>query len=502
VLVDGEPAKIGARAFDLLMVLLENRDRVIGKEELLAAVWPGRVVEEGNLAVHVLALRRVFGAHAISTAAGRGYRFTLEPAPAQPSAEPRSPPDKPSIAVLPFANLGDDPDQDVFADGIAEDILTELSRFRELFVIARNSSFTYRGRTTDVRTIGRQLGVRYLLEGSVRRAGERVRVTAQLIDALDGGHVWAERYDRVLDDLFGVQLEVTASIVASIAPQIAFAEIDRLRKTGSRSLGAYELAVRARAAAHDAHVGADVGLLDRAAQYASQALELEPDNLTALEVLALAATMRLQFDAAADPAATLEEGLSAVARGLAIDAGWAAGHAYRGMLLMMSRKPDLEVEALSALRRAHELNPNNTYALFALGFGELAAGRDARAVACFQRALHLSPRDPGAYNYHAALALGRIALGEFDAALEAAKSAVDAAPRYPVGRCMMAIAYGALGQDELSRASLEAARALSPDYVRRLIDDRSIVHRNPRLKLRGLRYLRLAAGLPDPRAGG
>ena len=265
VLAEGALVNLGSRAFDLLQCLVENCHRVVSKDELIDRVWPGLVVTENNLSVQVSALRKLLGPNALVNVPGRGYQFMLpvtggaksDPAYLMPSVavhdsqdvmarnrrkdqsrrkgdpalEPQgaspialSLPDKPSIAVLPFLNLSADPQQDYFADAISEDITTELSRFRALFVIARNSAFTYKGRAVDVRTVSKELGVCYVLEGSVRRAGGRVRVTAQLIDAHSGNHLWAEKYDRVLEDVFEVQEEVTQNIVGAIAPQIHAAE--------------------------------------------------------------------------------------------------------------------------------------------------------------------------------------------------------------------------------------------------------------------------------------
>ena len=222
VLVDGKAAVLGARALDLLLCLIERRDRVVGKDELLQLVWPGVVVEENNLTVQISALRKLLGPQAVATVAGRGYRFTLTPATASqspaesdcvsaptPTEIDLSLPDKPSIAVLPFANMSGDAEQEYFTDGVTEDIITELSRFHSLFVIARNSSFTYKGKAVDVRTVAKELGVRYVLEGSVRKAANRIRVTAQLVDSVTGNHIWAEKYDRVMEDVFDVQEEVT-----------------------------------------------------------------------------------------------------------------------------------------------------------------------------------------------------------------------------------------------------------------------------------------------------
>ncbi|MCL4747044.1 MAG: winged helix-turn-helix domain-containing protein [Burkholderiaceae bacterium] len=239
VVDSGAAVALGARAFDLLLALIEHRDRVIGKDELIALVWPDTVVEESNLTVQVSALRKVLGAESISTVPGRGYRFALAPdAPRQAAhasigngAIAPALPDKPSIAVLPFANLGADPEQEFFTDGITDDIIADLSRFHSLFVIARNSSFTYKGKAVDVRTVGSELGVRYVLEGSIRRSANRVRVNAQLIDAVDGKSVWAEKYDRVLEDIFAVQEEIALAIepdnvIALVA--IAYCEFQQL----------------------------------------------------------------------------------------------------------------------------------------------------------------------------------------------------------------------------------------------------------------------------------
>jgi TolB-like protein len=207
LLVDGEPAALGARAFDVLLALVEQPGALLTKEQLLDRVWPGLVVEENNLAAQVSALRKVLGGEVIATIPGRGYRFSARMDTVTPALAPKvgeidlSLPDKPSIAVLPFSNLSGDPEQGYFTDGVTEDIITELSRFHSLFVIARNSTFSYKHRVVDVRTVATELGVRYVLEGSIRRVGDRIRVTGQLIDALTGNHIWAERYDRVVEDI-------------------------------------------------------------------------------------------------------------------------------------------------------------------------------------------------------------------------------------------------------------------------------------------------------------
>jgi TolB-like protein len=253
---------LAPQVFDLLQYLIQNRERVVSKDDLIAGVWDGRIVSESALTTRINAARSAIGdsgeaQRLIKTVPRKGIRFVgtvrEEQAPpgaavADSAAEPPKPalalPDKPSIAVLPFANLNSDPEQEYFTDGIVGDIITELSRFSELFVIARNSSFTYKGKPVDVRQVGRDLGVRYVLEGSIRRAGERVRLTAELIDAVSGAHRWAERYDRDLTDLFGVQEEIVRTIAALVAAHIDKAELDSALLRPPASLQAYDCYLR------------------------------------------------------------------------------------------------------------------------------------------------------------------------------------------------------------------------------------------------------------------
>ena len=257
---------VAPQVFDLLDYLIRNRERVVSKDDLLKVIWNGRSVSDAALATRLYVARSAIGdsgdeQRLIKTLPRKGFRFVggvqeaqgpagatvtsnlgEEPKPALPL------PDKPSVAVLPFANLSSDPEQEYFADGMVEDIITALSRFKALFVIARNSSFTYKGRAVDVKQVGRELGVRYVLEGSVRKAANRVRITGQLVDTATGAHLWADRFDGGLGDVFDLQDRVTESVVGAIAPTVEKIEIERAKHKPTESLDAYALYLRGLAA--------------------------------------------------------------------------------------------------------------------------------------------------------------------------------------------------------------------------------------------------------------
>ena len=283
-----EPVALGQRAVALLHALVERPGIPILKDALIEAAWPGLIVEESNLAVQIAALRRVFGVEPggerwIETLARRGYRFVGPASISDQGAvaavsqvnvgSPRlTLPNQPSIAVLPFQNLSGDPEQEYFADGMVEDITTALSRMRWLFVIARNSSFTYKGRAVDVKRVARELGVRYVLEGSVRKASSRVRIAGQLIDGSTRAHLWADRFEGALEDIFDLQDQVTASVVGAIAPRLEQAEIERAKRKPTESLDAYDYYLRGMA---NLYRWTDEGVSE-ALRLFHRAIELDP----------------------------------------------------------------------------------------------------------------------------------------------------------------------------------------------------------------------------------
>jgi len=267
------PMELSTRSFDILATLLERPDEVIGKTELFDAVWPGVVVEENTLQVHISALRKLLPAEMIVTVHGRGYKYA-GPRPFGAAAEASSP-HRPSIAVLPFDNMSGDPEQDYFSNGITEDIIAELGKFREFLVIARNSSFQFRGKANDVADVAKKLGVQYVVEGSVRKIGNRVRVTVQLIHASSTAHIWGEHYDRELDDIFAIQDEITQMIAARLARQARTAIASRARARPTDNMSAYELYLRALqlAAVYDTVLEAE--------PFLRQAVKLEPLDVCA-----------------------------------------------------------------------------------------------------------------------------------------------------------------------------------------------------------------------------
>ncbi len=515
VLVAGQPAALGARAFDLLMCLIEHRDRVVSKDELMAQVWPGSVVEESNLTVHVSALRKLLGAQALATVPGRGYRFasevsegrtdpvpasTLVPMPPAATREIDPPlPDKPSIAVMPFDNLSGEAEQGHFIDGITEDIITELSRFSSLFVIARNSTFSYRGRAVDVRTVARELGVRYVVEGSIRRSAGRIRVTAQLIDALSGAQLWAERYERALEDIFAVQEELTQAIVAAIAPQIESSEYHKARGVRPGHLNAYALAMRARDLARWADKEANPASRSEALHLAREALAMDAGCGTALRTIAYVHWQQVWAGAsgsAADTADTVEAGLVAARRAIAIDSGDHLAHLWSGMLLLYADQHDA---GLANLRRAHELNPNDALTLSLLGHVVAGAGEAALGMQHVKDALRLSPRDALRWSFLHSLSWACFAAGNYPSAIESAQRAIGEAPRFYPPRIGLVVSRVGLGETNEAMSEFGVLRELAPQAVAaRLAGHWMCADRA--LAQRATSFLRIAAGLEDPNA--
>ncbi|HJX20872.1 MAG TPA: winged helix-turn-helix domain-containing protein, partial [Steroidobacteraceae bacterium] len=350
---DGIPVRLGSRALDVLSVLAAARGDVVTKDELLARVWPGQVVEENNLQVQVSALRKALdeeksGQSYLVTVPGRGYRLIGVAGNSHGPALP----DKPSIAVLPFQNMSDDPQQEYFADGIVEDIITALCQMRWLFVIARDSSFAYKGRTADVKQVGRELGVRYVVEGGVRKAAQRVRITAQLIDASTGAHLWADHFDGDLEDIFDLQDQVTASVVGAIAPKLVQAEIERAKRKPTESLDAYDYFLRGMASTHRMTREAT----SEALELFARAIELDPDFASPCGVAAFCYVVRKINGWTTDRSHEIAEAARLAWRAAELGKDDAVALAFGGLALGYVAG-DLE-GAIALIDRALVLNPN------------------------------------------------------------------------------------------------------------------------------------------------
>jgi adenylate cyclase len=375
----------------------------------------------------------------------------------QAGAAARAPavPHKPSIAVLPFTNMSGDAEQEYFTDGMTEDLITDLSKISALFVIARNSSFAYKGSSVKVQEIGRDLGVRFVLEGSIRKAGNRVRITAQLIDAESGGHLWAERFDRDLTDIFATQDEVVEKIVGALAVRLTQGEAQRLRRRGTANIEAYETWLRARE------------LLSRSTREAvaqakamyHRAIEIDPNFAAAHAGLSLATISEYVSDWAADPAAALDEAERWARRAGELNDHEPVSHMALGNVLLWRR--NLE-GALAECRRMIELDPNFAQGHSATGLALMYAGRAAEALEAFAIAKRLDP-------HHASIVLHFVAqahfsLGRYEAAAELLLKRIARTPATDSSRMMLAACYGHLGRADEARAAWAELLKVNPDF--------------------------------------
>src|SRR5215471_3175753 len=382
-----------------------------------------------------------------------------------PAAAPHVPlplSDKPSIAVLPFINMNGDPEQEYFTDGITEDIITELSRFHSLFVIARNSSFSYKGKSPDVRQVGKDLGVRYVLEGSIRKSSNRIRVTAQLIDTLTGNHIWAERYDRVLEDIFAVQEEVTRAIVAAIAPQIEGTERLKASRPRPSNLSAYEIAVQAWAHALDGHFSADRTLLDQSVREANEALAIDPNCVRALHALASAHEHALYNGMATDREHVFQEAMRAVMRAIELDSADAFGYAMRAVVVMQRGQWDCLPEALADARRAHEMNPNDTVVLRILGLFEVLAGEPDRGIEHFHQVMRLNPRNFAIYETYQNLATACFVTKRYADGIDWASRALRERPQTIPAYFLLVLNFVGHGEIGKAKAMFETLQKMTP----------------------------------------
>ena len=383
-----------------------------------------------------------------------GVPASVKPAPQSESVVPAKPsaslalPDKPSIAILAFQNMSGDNEQEFFADGIAEDIITALSKAHWLFVIARNSSFTYKGKSVDVRQVGRDLGIRYVLEGSVRKAGNRVRITAQLIDAASGHHLWADRYDRELADVFVVQDEIARNITGAIAPGIISAEMQHAQRKDPSQLDAWDHIMRAHW--HIRRFTRDD--LAEARRLLVQAIALDPANSMALSDLAFASHFEAVFGWGDGPAKSHARLGEAARKAVAIDDGDAAAHTALAIYDLFSGRHE---EARRRLRRALDLDPNSVFARGYLGVSYAFSGDYDAALPHLDEAILLSPRDPLLVIWALCKGWAALLTQRYEEAIEFASHAAEANPEFPDIYAVLAVVNGQLGRVDAARAALD-----------------------------------------------
>jgi TolB-like protein len=511
----GQAVAVGPQVFDLLLLFVNNPDRVISKDELLKAVWNGRIVSESTITSHINALRKAIGdtgeeQRLVRTVARKGYRFVGqikaggtgetqqrdqpdidERASTNPNEMPTSLvlPDKPSITVLPFQNLSGDPEQEYFADGIVEDIIAALSRMRWLFVIARNSSFTYKGRTVDAKGISQELGVRYVLEGSVRKCGNKVRITGQLIDATSGTHIWAERFEGALNDIFELQDQITQNVVGAIAPQLERAEIERAKRKPTESLDAYDYYLRAMAKLHNGTREA----LDQALPLFYKSIELDPEFASAYGMAAWCYFWRKLNGWMTDRTLEIAEGvrLARLAVSLGRDDAVAltrGGHA----LSHLAGEVD---GGIALLDRARLLNPNLAPAWFLGGILRALRGETDAAIEHLTHAVRLSPLDPEMFRMQVGMAFAHFFAGRFDSTTQWAEKALGNLPSFLAPVALLAASHALSGRMDKARLAMQRLRELDPSLCLSNLKDWLPIQR-PEDFMRFADGLRLA-GLPE-----
>ena len=516
----GATIHIEPQVFDLLVYLVRHRDRTVSREELVDAVWGGRIVSEGALGSRIAAARKSIGdtgeeQRLIRTLHKRGFRFvgeveeTFRPSAARedeaptPSAvsvdtataaepvrtRPLTLPDKPSIAVLPFQNMSGDPDQEYFADGLTEDIITGLSRQPWFFVIARNSSFAYKGEAVDVRQVAGELGVRYVLEGSVRRSANRVRVTGQLIDAALGNHLWAERYDRELADIFEVQDDITNSVIGSVGPQILVAEAARVRRKPPQSIDAWDLVMQA--LPHMWRMSPDEHR--RAQLLVEQAIELDPDYAHAHALLGWIYITLFNLNVRRPIGELTDKALDAGGKAVELDDQEPWGHLVLGLAHARRRRPDA---AFAHLSKAIELSPSFALAHAGLGYAQACGGRPERGLKSLEQAHRLSPRDPFLATYAPIVRyMAFFALGRYEEAVEVCRATAALHPHHVGAWRLMTVSLGLLGRIEEAQAALAHTLTLQPDLSSAHVA-KDTVYADPADRARFLEGLR-KAGLED-----
>jgi TolB-like protein/Tfp pilus assembly protein PilF len=471
-----ESIAVEPQVFDLLIYLVQNRDRVVSKDDLIATVWGGRIVSDSTLTSRINAARKAVGdsggsQKVIRTIARKGLRFVGDvqvhfdndspDGQAQPKPEVAAPttvaltlPDRPAIAVLPFVNMSGEPEQEYFSDGISEDIITALSKLRWFFVIARNSSFTYKGKAVLLKQIAEELGVRYVVEGSVRKGGDRVRITAQLNDAVTGSHLWAERYDRDIADVFAVQDEITEAIVAAIEPQLYAAENFHAQRKAPDSMDAWDLVMRA--LSHYWRVTRQDNVVAQA--LLEKATAIDPNYGQAHGLLATSHTFsaHMGWEEMAKSVPAAEWSALAAIRADSEDP-WA--HLALGSVYLFTRRFE---DSLAEFELALQLNPNFSLAQGYYGLVLAYCGRCEEADVAARRALRLSPRDPFSAIYCGIVAYSQYVAQNYEEAMQMARESIRQRADFVGGHRVYTAAAAMAGNQEVAVTALVELRRVQP----------------------------------------
>jgi TolB-like protein len=465
---------VGPQVFDLLIYLVQNRERVVTKDDLLDAIWSGRFVSESNLTTRINAARKAIGdtgeeQRLIRTVPRKGFRFvgvvTCEAENVKDvrgstatTPKPLPLPDKPSIAVLPFDNMSGDREQEYFADGMVEEIITALSRFRQLFVIARNSTFTYKGRAVDVKQVGRELGVRYVLEGSVRRCDNRVRIAAQLIDATTATHLWADRFDSAIENIFDLQDRLTATVVGAVAPQLQQAEIERAKRKPTESLDAYELFSRGMAKLYPWTLEGT----NEALRLFHRAFELDPDFASAYGAAAYCHVWRKFNGGTVNFEQEMGEARRLARRAVDLGQDDAVALTFGGYTLAHAAG---DVEGAAAfIDRALTLNPNLVAAWHYSGWTRVWLGEPDIAIEHCAIAMRLSPFDPFIHHRQGTTALAHLCAGRYDEACMWSEKSLQGGPNYAPGYRIAAASNALVGRIEKAQKIAARIRQLDPGF--------------------------------------
>ena len=491
---------VAPQVFDLLDYLIRNRERVVSKGDLINAVWNGRSVSDAALTTRLNVARSAIGdsgeeQRLIKTLPRKGFRFVGQVRESREAAGPNpgdvpegalAVPDKPSIAVLPFENMSGDPEQEYFADGMVEEIITALSRFKGLFVIARNSSFAFKAKAVDVKEVGRRLGVRYVLEGAVRKASGKVRITGQLIDAVTGAHIWADRFERDLTDVFALQDEVTVAVVSTIQPKLFQAEIEMATRRRPENLTAYDFYLRA---LQQSSLTTREGLAE-AIRLANRALELDPRYGLVAAMAGIWHMVNVILGFATDPQFDRKESVRLSRLALSLDDSNPFTLATAA-LISAYMVGDIESE-IEMADRAVALNPNSWDTWNCRGWVYNYAGLPEEAVRSFERAMRMSPVDPRLHTTFAGMGLAFIELGRFDEAIVGGKKAQRLNPQFPAAYHCLASAFAHLGRDAEAREAAARVLEVDPSFTITSWIARG-GQSNAKLLIEGLRK----AGLPE-----